>query len=74
MARASAFFASAQVEAKRKMNEVAVKFQAATGNGGYATQVSNLDCANNWYFARNGRCLQCAESPLVPGQYYFIIT
>ena len=39
MARASAFFASAQEEAKRKMNEVAVQFQAATGNGGYATQV-----------------------------------
>jgi hypothetical protein len=56
MARASAFFASAQEEAKRKMNEVAVKFQAATGNGGYATQVPKLDSANNWYFARNGRC------------------
>ena len=39
MARASAFFASAQEEAKRKMNEVAVQFQAVTGNGGYATQV-----------------------------------
>jgi hypothetical protein len=44
LSRASSFFSTFGEDVKRKINEVAVKFQAVTGSGGYATTEEGTSC------------------------------